>query len=167
MPRASLDFGRISAATAKRLLDQYRPLVRAVVRLHPASARDDLLAVGDVAILEGFLKWQPEKASEGTWIRRIVHWRISGACEFSTVTEQFDEELFSDAHDTEREVLQGLALRAINGLSPRHQSIIQARLANETFVEISESLGLSKSTTHDEYLEALKLLRINMEQLGG
>lgn len=159
----------MDAATAKRLLDQYRPVVRALVRLYPDFVRDDLLASGDLAILEAFVSWKADKgANEGTWIRRMIHWRLAQCSKDElddplALADQFQEELVSDTHDTEREVLQNLALRAIHTLSPRHQAVIQGRLQNETFEEIATSLGISTARAGFEGLRALQLLRAALE----
>lgn len=161
------DFSRVDAATARRLLASYRPVVRALCGLYSSDIRDDLLSIGDEAILEGFLSLQPERATESGWIRRVIHWRLTEAARTALcvpVTVSLEDGSTADNHDTEREVLQNLALRVVGLLSPRHQAIILGRLQAETLEEIAQSLGISTARTQVEERNALILLRKAMEK---
>lgn len=128
------------------------------------------MSVGDLAILEGYTTCNG-RSSESTWVRKVIHWRLAEAVEGLPVdmagTEAvtpLDEATTRDGHDTEREVLQNLALRAVGHLSPRHQAIIFGRLHDETLEEIASSLGISTARTGIEEQNALKLLRKAMEK---
>ena len=143
-------------------------MVRAVCGLYPSALHDDLLSVGDLAILEGYVTHNAAKAAESTWVRKVIHWRLTeavrGLPEEADATSQLDEAQTRDGHDTEREVLQNLALRVVGTLSPRHQAIVLGRLHDETLEEIAESLGISTARTGIEERNALKLLRKAMEK---
>lgn len=162
--RRSIDLGGIDDPTAERLLAAYMPCVRAVARLYAKSERADLEAVGRAAILEAFLSLDREKASEGTWIRRVIHWRVTEAIQDLPEEALVGHAEVLDGHEIDRNPELGyerhLVLDAVKALSPRHATIILARLLDgDTFEQIADSLGISTQLTHVEYQRAIVELR--------
>jgi DNA-directed RNA polymerase specialized sigma subunit len=163
--RAPPDLGRIDGPTAARLIALYLPIVRAVLRLYPQSTWDDLEAVGRVAILEGHLSHDPTKgANEATWVRKVIHWRLSA----DAIVQPVDCTLTGRAeplggheldHNPELGYLKHQVLEALRELSPRHQTVVLARIEGETFDAIGQSLGISDQRAHTEYVAAVAHLR--------
>jgi RNA polymerase sigma factor (sigma-70 family) len=158
------DFRQVDAVTAKRLLGLYMPCVRAVARLYPTSVRADLESVGSTAILEAFLSFDAQKASEATWVRRVVHWRLAEAAQ----RQPHDSTLSGRAevidgheidHNPELGYFRSLVLDHLRVLTPRQSTIILAFIQGDTFAQIGESLGISTQHTHVEYQSAIRTLR--------
>ncbi len=158
------DLGRVDPATAQRLFAAYEPRVRAVAKLYLSSEHDDFVAVGRQAVLEAFVTHNAEKASEATWVHRVVHWRLAEYAkrlpEDSTLTGQADViDGHEIDHNPELGYLKALVLDHLRHLSPRQSTIILAFIQGETFQEIGDSLGISVQHTHVEYQDAIKRLR--------
>lgn len=163
--RLAPDLGSIDSATAARLIGQYMPIVQQVVLVFPSSEREDLRAVGRVAILEGYLWHEPHKGSnEATWIRKVIHWRIMESverlpedCGVTGRAEVLDGKEID--HNPELGYLKHLVLAGLRHLQPRQQTIVLALLEGETFDEISRSIGISPQATHKAYAKAVRELQ--------
>ena len=161
-----LDYGKLDAATTVHLLELYGPMLRAVVRLFGSSERDDLLSIGQQAILEAHLTHRPEKASEETWVRKVIHWRLAAGV--ATRHEAEDSTLTGRAevldgheidHNPELGYLKTIVLEHLRELPPRQSTVIMAFMQGETFAEIGASLGISPQHAHIEYQAAIRHLR--------
>ena len=166
--RDNPDFGRIDNATAKRLFGRYMGSVSAVAALYPACERDDLLQLGRVAILEGYLSCKPELSSEGHWIRRVVYWRLTEAMNGSHWLQSEVESLGTDPQilngaNPEEQFWRATALTAVGVLGPRHRAIVDGRMRGETMEEIGDTLGLSPQRVHVESKKAFRILRNTLE----
>lgn len=158
------DMSGIDAKTAQRLLTEYMPMVRAIARTYYID-QDELLTVGQIAIMEAFVSYKEDAdASEKTWVRKVVRWRMKGAVwrEMSATDPELfvqDEALTNGKHDPERNTLRNTLRSAAERLSPRHRTIIDARMRGETYAEIGESLGISTARVHKEAQRAYQELR--------
>jgi len=157
------DISKVDDATARKLIRQYLPAVRALAGLYPAWERDDLVAVGTVAILEGYVT-RTERSSEGRWIRKVIYWRLLEEIgermrgPTDTVSLGVDPQLVNGANP-EEQFWRATALRAVATLSPRQQAIIDGQMRGETYAEIAETLGIGASRTHTEGKHAFEELR--------
>jgi len=140
-------------------------MVRAIAGVYPRSAFDELVCVGNVAVLEAHLTYDATAgAAEATWVRRIVHWRISAEVRQMRRGHALlgDADAFDDniAHDPEQGYLRHLVLDKLRWLTPRQSTILLARIVDgETFESIGQSLGVSTQQTHKDYQIAVQHLR--------
>lgn len=169
MPRAEPlhQVARIDAATCKRLLADYLK-VGFALRVNYSGLNDhEIRATTEEAILEAYLSYKPERGkTEGAWVRQVIRWRLDTTARKSALTA-WDRD--ADALDTDPQVLNGVnperafhrahALRALEELSPRHQTILIARMGGDTYEEIGEQLGISRARAHTEGKRALEQLR--------
>jgi RNA polymerase sigma factor (sigma-70 family) len=158
----------VSDADARRLLRAYLPVVRRIAAtLYAALPEDEALATGTDAVLEAFLSLDPSRAAEGTWVRRVVHWRLAEAVR----RQPWDRQ--AESLDVDPQLLNGQnpaeayerasAIAAIAGLPVRCQMVVVGRMRGETYAEVGESLGISPQRAHQVERRALLLLRLELE----
>ena len=166
-PRRLPDLSGLSDAQARRLLATYGPAVRKVAALFPRLDRDEALAVGQDAVLEAYLSHDPTQATEATWVRRLLHWRLAEAA----ARDPWDRHV--ESLDPDPQVLNGAgpeeaffrasAVHNLGSLSVRHQMILDGRMRDETYREIGQSIGISTQLTQREGQKALRVLRSLLE----
>jgi RNA polymerase sigma factor (sigma-70 family) len=163
-----ISFNRLSEATTKDLLMRYGALVQAVasarIRMSYGCCVEDLVSVGQIAILEAHVTYKPTlDCTQDTWTKRVVRWRIAEEA------ARYVERPLPKATDTER-MSNGLApdklydrafaREAIGVLDPRRAAILQCRLHGYTCEEIGTQLGISASRVSTEEHRALEQLRV-------
>ena len=169
MTSRRLALGRIDNATAKRLLAQYMPIVRALRALYKYTDASDYHATGEDAILEGYLTYEPGTASEATWIRQTIHWRLTDlAIQAARARAMHGEYLGTDPQvvngaNPEQQFWRATAVRAIAKLTLRQQNVVDGLMRKEPYAEISEQLGICRSLAHAEGQRALDKLRKILE----
>jgi DNA-directed RNA polymerase specialized sigma24 family protein len=158
------DVSRISNDRCRVLLDQY---LSAGYRLRPLYfALDDheFRATVEDAILEAAITHDAGQSREGTWVRRVLRWRLdeaSAAAAEARACDQLGE--VAAPVDPEHALLQASALQAVERLSPRFQVVIAARLEGDTYDELGQALSLSRPHAHRQTKKALRALRQHME----
>lgn len=155
--------GAISEGDARRLLQDYLPIVYALAPLYPYLSTDELRAAGEDAILEAYLSHDPGRALERTWVRRVIHWRLA---ETPRLPEQESLEVdpqIINGGDPELAMVQATAVTLISRLSIRHQNIVDGRMRGETYEEIAEQIGITAQRVHTEARKAFSLLRSMLE----
>lgn len=156
--------GAITDAEARRLLAAYLPIVYALAPLHPGLDPAQLRAAGEDAILEAALTLDAERANEGTWVRRVIHWRLAEASHPDEPLERLDPDpQVVNGRDPELALLQATAVHLIGRLSIRHQMVVDGRMRGETYEEIAEQIGVSSQRVHAEAVKAFRLLRSMLE----
>lgn len=154
--------------TAQRLLKAYMPIAGAFAGLYPNADRDELLAAGQIAIIEAYVKYRPDRGTkESTWVRRMLWWRIEEAAarqpwERGAESLDVDPQVVNGANP-EQQFWKATAVRAVARLSPRHQMIVDGRMKGETYEEIGVQLGLSLQRVEQEAKKAFGLLRSMLE----
>jgi len=162
-----VDLGGVDAATAERLLRRYGGVVRGCVRdrAGAGSDREDLIAVGRLAVLEAYVTHRAERALEATWVRKIVRWRVTEeSLEQASGREDllgFVDSPAGDQYDPEAHHLRQLLREAVERgqLGIREQMVVDGRLRDETFVRIGQVLGISSTRAHQVYKVAVTKLR--------
>lgn len=160
-----VDMSSIPPATAVRLLAEYEPLVRRIASTFPTLEAEELHAVGRVAVMEAWVTHNPQRIPLRAWIRQVIRWRIVDRADGElsrldqATLELAPEPDTNGRHDPERLFMLDQIIELLVYLPPRQAMIIDARLRRETFAEVATSLGLSQSTCHAEYLNALAQLR--------
>jgi DNA-directed RNA polymerase specialized sigma subunit len=153
---SDVDFGQLDETTAKQLIASYMPVVRALARMYPTHTRDDLVAVGRVAILEGYLSHEPDRSAQAWWIGRVVRWRLNA---------QAQREQRSNAGELHEEQLPAPPMQAVpshldlSALSANQRVVIQGRLADHTFRQIARNTGWSLRSVFRLYESACEKLR--------
>lgn len=167
MPRRRLpNLGAISDTEARRLLQEYLPIVRAVGPLYPHLSDAELQAAGEDAICEAYLSHRADRALERTWVRKVIHWRLAEA---GTPAQDL-ESLGSDpqilnGRDPELALLQATAVSLVARLSVRQQMVVDGRMRGETYEEIADQIGISPQRAHVEAKRAFSLLRSMLEDV--
>lgn len=169
MTARRLALGRIDNVTAKRLLEQYMPIVRALRVLYKHTDAADYRAVSEDAILEGYLTYEPGTAGEATWVRQVIHWRLAElGVQAARARAAHGEYLGVDPQvvngaDPEQQFWRATAVRAISRLTLRQQNVVDGLMRSEPYAEISEQLGICRSLAHAEGQRALDKLRKILE----
>jgi DNA-directed RNA polymerase specialized sigma subunit len=152
-----LDFGQLDAATAKRLLAEYGPVVHAMCRLYPSHLRDDLSAVGRVAVLEAYLSHEPSRSAQATWVRRLVRWRLAAEARAQGPASL---PLTQEPAAAVNEPAETTTLPAFLALSPLQREIVLCRLnTSETFEQLAARLHTSRQRICRQYHAALQQLQ--------
>ena len=155
----------IRPETAERLLREYDPLVARIASTFPTLEAEELHAIGRVAVMEAWVTHNPKRIPLRAWITKVVRWRIVARADGElsrldhATLELVPERTTNGRHDPERLFMLDQIIDLVVYLPPRQAMIIDARLRRETFEEVATSLGLSKSTCHAEYLNAVAQLR--------
>ena len=161
MPRRR-NLGAIDNPTATRLLRAYLPAVYALRPLFPRLDEASLRAAGEDAILEGYLSLDTERASEGTWIRKVIFWKLSTTAKrrLPPVMQSLGTDPpILNGIDPEAAFWRATAVHLISRLSVRQQQVVDGRMRGETYAEIGEQLGISDTMAHRDGREAFKILR--------
>lgn len=166
---ARVDLSDIDQETAAELLASYTPIVkRAAFRLRrvaiPGIDREDLLAVGRIAVLEAYVTWNRRAGSVfSTWVCRVVRWRMGEVVQKCATQE---ETLVRDPAETNTPESRFLAAEdeswfetAVSELTPRQGAIVAARLDGETLAEIASTLGIHLSRVSRELQTAINALQ--------
>lgn len=155
----------ITPATAQQLLEDYGALVARIAATFPTLEQEELRAVGRVGVMEAWVTHNPQRIPMRAWVTKVVRWRIFERADTelsrldSGALELAPEQATNGRHDPERLFMLEQVMELIVYLPPRQAMIIDARLRRETFLEVATSLGLSQSTCHAEYVNALAQLR--------
>lgn len=185
--------GAVDDATARQLLATHRRLVLGVVRrflpvaqraFHPIGP-DELLAIGETAVLEAHLTYRPGDETKVSspevglrlWTRRVVRWRIADAVSRAVVTEppaetRAEEPLHAklNGHEQQTHVYRSELLiwlkGAIGRLPIRQRIVVASLLRGETQAELASQLGLSPGRVCQLYREALETLRADGDARG-
>lgn len=159
------DMAAIDAATAARLLKEYKNLVAQIAADFPTVEAEELRAVGAIGIMEGFVTHNPRQVPERAWITQIVRWRIQerATAEISRPDlvrlDMIAEPTTNGRHDPERQMMIERVIALLVYLSPQQAMIVDGRLRRETFEELAASLGMTPQSCHEQYLRALGKLR--------
>ena len=152
----------VDDATARRLVDEYQPVVRACAAYFPRAEFEDLVAVGLIAVVQAKVSYDDKReCSFGTWARRLIRQRMGEHMARVRELEQPDEHIehHVNGRDPEDNYLRAFIKESAGRLSPRHRVIIDARLRGYTFKEIGDSIGISDSVVEQQEKQALRLLR--------
>lgn len=162
MGRRTLDLGGIDSTTAERLLKTYLPVVYALAPLFPGLDSASLRAAGEDAILEAYVTLDAERAQEGTWVRRVIHWRLTEAARlpWDYHAERFDPDPQApNGIDPEEAFWRATCVSALGHLTTRQQMVVEGRMKGLTFEELGTQLGISHTVAHREAVRAFKALR--------
>ena len=163
-PLPHRNVSRISNARCRVLLDLYLRAGYAIRALYPVLDHHEFRATVEDAILEAALTHDAGRSQEGTWVRRVLRWRLDEAAVAAAQTRAADQLVEVAAPiDPEHALLQASALQAVERLTPRHQAVIAARLEGDTFEELGQALSLSRPVAHRATQRALAELRLHME----
>lgn len=153
-------------ATARILLDRYRGLIGRIAAGFSRLDRDELQSVGQIAVIEAHVTYEPHRGvPERSWTAQVIRWRMVElaveARERRRSEDEFQEEhaLTNGHHSPEKAFFRRLLTEMIEQLSPRHQAVLEGRLRGETFEEIADSLGLSRSRVDQHEKAALVALQ--------
>lgn len=164
-----VDLGAVDRETAQELLVSYDTVVQREafrLRLVPAPGvdREDLVAVGQIAVLEAHLSWNRHRnCTFVAWVKRIVQWRMR---ELVQMCANQEEELKADLAETNTPESRFIACEeeswfeaAVSRLTPRQGAIIAARLEGETMEQIASTLGIHYSRVSRDLQTAVTKLR--------
>jgi len=157
-----LDLGDVDNDTATRLLKAYLPVVYALAPLFPVLDAASLRAAGEDAILEAYVTLDPERAQEGTWVRRVIHWRLAEASRppWDHNIERFDvDPQAPNGIDPEEAFWRATCVSALGHLTTRQQMVVEGRMKGLTFEELGTQLGISHTLVHRESVRAFAALR--------
>jgi hypothetical protein len=74
------DMSSVSNADAKQHLAEFHEIVRVEAALGHPNEREDLVALGNIAVIEGIISWDNQRdgtrCSRKRWIRQVVRWRL-------------------------------------------------------------------------------------------
>lgn len=160
MPRRR-DLGSIDDATARRLLRAYLPIARALRPGFPRLDAATFRATAEDAILEAYLKLDQSQASESTWVRKVLFWRLSEAAKRTPGPAQSlgtDPALLNGV-DPEEAFWRTTVVHLLGHLSVRQQQIVDGRMRGETYEELGVQLGISHAMAHKEGKAAFRILR--------
>lgn len=150
----AVDFGGLDDRTARQLLQQYLPVVRALCRLYPTHLRDDLDAVGRVAILEAYVRHEPSRSAQASWVRWLVRRRLAAHAQQLRTAELPLEQEPAAAE------LPAAETFALQQLSVEQREIVVAHAARgETFRQLGKRLGVRPQTVHRRYHAAIVQLQ--------
>lgn len=165
-----VDLSAIDQETAEELLSSYRSIVnRAAFRLRripiPGIDREDLLAVGRIAVLEAYITWNRNGGSVfSTWVCQVVRWRMGEVVQ--KCARLNEETLTRDPAETNTPESRFLTAEdeswfetAVSELTPRQGAIIAARLDGETLAQIAATLGIHYSRVSRELQTAVYILQ--------
>lgn len=164
MPRRR-NLGSVNNETAQRLLRDYMPIVYGLSPLFPRLDPATLRATGEDAILEAHLSFDSDRASQATWTRRVVYWRLSAAAKRTpkpTQSLDVDPEIGNGANP-EDALLQATVVHLLSHLSIRQQQVVDGRMRGETYAELGSQLGISGAQAHREGQRAFEILRDLLE----
>lgn len=152
------DFGQLDEATAKRLLAEYTPVVKAMCRLYPHHVRDDFVALGQVAVLEAVVSHDPSRSAQATWIRWLVRRRLRAElarenAQAAPIVPLDDSAELSTAPEVD-----------LGSLTGQQQTIVRAHHNGEPLAAIAERLGVRRQHVHRQYQRGLKKLRQTVEE---
>jgi len=169
-----VDLGAVDQETAQEQLVSYNSVVQHEafkLRLVPTPGvdREDLVSVGQIAVLEAYLTWSRHKnCAYAAWVRRIVQWRMR---ELVQECANKEEELQADLAETNTPESKFLACEeeswfeaAVSRLTPRQGVIIAARLEGETLAQIASTLGVHYSRVSRDLQSAVLILRRRLER---
>jgi RNA polymerase sigma factor (sigma-70 family) len=161
-----IDMARCDEATARVLLQAHASLIDRMARDFPWGEAEELVAIGRIAVIEAHLSYQGARGVPmRSWITQVIRWRMSELGQRAAVLRSSEVELDeSDAitnghHDPSLAFFRTRLLDLIDELSPRHQAVISGRLRGETFEQIADSLGLSRSRVEQDEKAAIQHLR--------
>jgi DNA-directed RNA polymerase specialized sigma24 family protein len=136
-------------------------MIRNLGRLYPRLDAATVRGVGEDAMLEAFLSHDVRQATERTWVKKLVLWRLAEAAGRQpgpAVSFGTDPPILNGV-DPEAAFLRATAVRALSHLSIRQQQIVDGRMRGETFLEIGQQLGISDTLAHREAKAAFRILR--------
>lgn len=145
----TIDYSSMSNAEAKRWIAKYKSLVdRQVAKWSRAAAfvganADELLAVGNLAVLEAALTFEGDPARIRPWINRIVWQRMSEWIALSTPDRIDPEDLPPDRTEDLIVVAEAGALRRIKGLPENDRAIVALRLQGVPMATIAKEMNKS------------------------
>jgi RNA polymerase sigma factor (sigma-70 family) len=162
----------IDAATAQRLLNQYRPLLKRAGSRYPWLDQHELQAVWEDAVCEAFLSHARERAAEETWVKRVFRWRLTDFIKRAHETPSVvgaplgvDPKVVNGINP-ELAFWEAAAMEELLRLPPRQQTIVVAYLHGYTYAEVADQVGIPLSTAYKEYRDAIDELRKRVV-LGG
>lgn len=141
---------------------------------------EDLLSVAQVAALEGWQTWSPDRGRNRlNWTGQVVRWRLYSACRGEVLLPGLSDETSLDAIGgwapqnlpQPDEPLAGEERRAVfesalGHLSPRQHAILVCRLHGETYADIGSSLGVCHQFVSRQYHLAVESVRTLVENAG-
>ncbi len=162
MPRRR-NLAGVDNATAKRLLDAYLPVAYAIRPIFRRIDDATFRATSEDAILEAHLTLKPDRASEGTWVRKLLFWRLSEVRTHSPETSLGTDPAVLNGVDPEEAFLRATVVHMLGLLSVRQQQIVDGRMRGETYEELGSQLGISHARAHREGKRAFRILRDLLE----
>jgi DNA-directed RNA polymerase specialized sigma24 family protein len=159
------DVAAIDAATAARLLREYRPLLRRAQARYGWLDQHELRAVWEDAVCEAFATHVEHRATEATWVARVFRWRLTALVQRSrTAPSLLGAPLGIDPQvvngiNPERAFFEGAAMEELLQLPPRQQIILLAHLHGYTYAEVAEQVGIGKSRAQEEGAAGLAEIR--------
>ncbi len=153
---------------AAQLVARFRPVVRAIMKALYRQVPDQaaLVSAGDEAIIIAYQSHDPDKANLDTWTRHKIRWYLAEAARQPPIADvafdPVDPRLLNGA-DPEEQFWRATATRAVERLDPRKATIIIARMHDETYEEIADSIGVSAQRTHKVAKQAIRELREILE----
>lgn len=155
----------LDAATVKRLLTQYAPLLERAARRHPWLDRHELRAVWEDAICEAARSHDATRSAEAGWIQRIFYYRLAQLIDREiTAKEALGRSLGTDPKvlngvSPEKAFLESSVMAEVLKLPPRQQIILIAWAHGYTYAEVAAQVGVNLSTAYYDAQRALETLQ--------
>ncbi len=161
MRAVNVDLGSIDDSTARRLLDDAHKLLRVALAKYSMLDQDELLQVGRLAVLEAHLTFDGTRdCSWETWRKRVLGWRLAASARaLSAPVEEPVEQPTNGMHDPEVHTFRLELLEVMQQLPPREATILTLRLEGQTFEQIGEAIGITRSRVQQCERHALVILR--------
>lgn len=161
-----VDMSSCDEPTARRLLEEYTPLVQRMVGDFHGLDTDDLVAVGKIAVIEAHVTFRESRAiPRRSWTTTVIRWRMAVAVDRTLVLQRLEtplddgDPITNGHHDPEKAFLREVLTELMGHLSPRHQAVLEGRLRGETMEEIGDMLGLGRSRVEQEEKAAWAVMR--------
>lgn len=175
--RSRCDLSALNEAEAVEALRTHQTTIESEARYYARRSRDeavdleDLRAVAQVAVLEALVTFDASRtASEGTWVRLMIRWRLQDALRREQATEAVDAEALPNGR-TPGQIFEAMEARVwweqeVGRLPPRDRVIVAATAQGETIRQIAHTLGLTASTACRARQRAYDTLRRRALEAG-
>jgi len=178
------DMSTVSNADAKKHLDEFCEIVRAEAAWGHPNEREDLVAIGNIAVIEAIISWDMQRdgkrCSRKRWVRQVVRWRLREYMtrsaervantlhleELGGGTGKDWEDLLPDEHAPCPEtsvVEQGSFRKVLGHLTrlPQHdQMLLDGELRGESIATVAKTLGITKQRASVVRVRAMSRLKL-------
>lgn len=139
-----------------------------------AATREDLIAIGHLAVFDAVRTFRPTKGVFAGWVTQWVHARMSTAIRSTGRRETYLAEYAEHQREPEMPLNADEALeadeegyvlrRAVASLRAPHRAVIQARLKGKTLEQVGKELGITREATRQREIAAIERLRVKLKE---